>query len=351
MFFHYSLRKLHRIARGRRPPARFWEHLAACQHCRDLFGLALAAQGAAAPHPPLPASGPHLTVTDLLTTLAGTASEKERQVAWEHLLQCDDCRSQLRDWGQTAAELAAGAELQPDAARARRARQLWHAAAGSGPVPAPRRLSPKNPMTICLVADDSHSMAGAPAHEVTESIRDFIVMLQSAGGGDRSYFRLLLIKFGDFPALLHDRTPILDIDPQQIELTGNSGGTDIAAALELVHQALAGESRTDPAFAPLVVLFSDGAPTGADLVPWAERIKAPVDPAGQRPVLVTCGLGQADKGLLRKVATSTEHYKDLASPFEFRQFLAAMGSTVTALTAQGDTAPSLDRQLREMIRR
>lgn len=111
------------------------------------------------------------------------------------------------------------------------------------------------------------------------------------------------------------------------------------------------DRRSDPTFAPLVVLFSDGAATGADPVPWAERIKSIDYSASQRPVLVTCGLGQADKRLLQTAATSPEHYRELASAFEFREFLAAIGSTVSALAAQGDTTHNLDRQVRDVIRR
>ena len=350
MFFHYSLRRLERIVQGRRLPTRFWEHLAACQQCRDLFGLVLATQEPADSSRPPAMAGRHIEVTDHLGFLSGTISPRQRDEIARHLLACDECRGQLAELGQAASDLATGTDVQPNLARVYRARQLWQQASGAAPATT-RRPSSKNPMTICIVADDSQSMAGAPSREVTESIRDFVTMIQAAGDGARSYFRLLLVKFGDFPSVIYDRTPILDIDAQQIELSGASGGTDIAAALELVDEKLTRDSRHANAVSPLVVLFSDGSATGADPVPWAKRIKSIGYPAGQVPLLVTCGLGQADKGLLQQVATSTEHYKDLTSPGEFREFLTAVGSTVSNFATEGGTAPSLDRQIRGIISR
>ncbi|MCP5518849.1 MAG: VWA domain-containing protein [Verrucomicrobiales bacterium] len=190
-------------------------------------------------------------------------------------------------------------------------------------------------MTICLLADDSQSMAGQAAAEATEAIRDFVALLQSSCAGRGSCFRLLLIKFGDFPTVLSDSLPILDLDPQRIEIAGTSGGTDIAGALELAGRRFSTSASAAGALPPLVLLYSDGRPTGADPLPVSQEIKAMAYPAGQHPLLVTCGFGEADETLLRSLATSSDHYRRLSHPSEIRQFLTIVGTSVSTVTTEG----------------
>ena len=196
-------------------------------------------------------------------------------------------------------------------------------------MPAPRVTS-KNPLQVALVADDSGSMSGKPAQDVTEGIRDFVAKLQSFGRGEKSYFRLLFVKFGDQPTVVQDFADILTVRPDQLQVAGNSGSTNMDRALELVAQKLeshAPTSELEPA--PLVIFWSDGHNTGGDPLSAARRIKGLTCPCGRTALLVTCGFGQPDSSLLQAIATSPEHYKELKSVEELQVFLGNIGTLVT----------------------
>ena len=346
---HYSLRKLKKIVAGGREPVGFREHLEGCAECQQLLDLARAAAGGkpqAAPQ----ATAAHLSFEALMGLLGGALSAKERQRAEAHLAVCDQCRRELAELTRAASALEAGTHVQAAPGRMRRARELWTLAQPTSAADRRRRrVSHKNPMAICIVVDDSTSMAGDSARDVTDAIRDFLVMLQAACHGQRSYFSILLVKFGDFAHVVQDFTPVLDVDPNEIEFSGASGGTDMAAALELVFGKLSDATRQVPPVPPLVLFCSDGSNSGADPLPWADRIKDLKCASGEPSFLVTCGFGEADKALLQKIATSPSHYKDLASPFELRQFLAEIGSTVTSLATEGQTPATLGRRLLTLI--
>ena len=208
------------------------------------------------------------------------------------------------------------------------------------------RVTSKNPLQVVLVADDSGSMSGDPADKVTEGIRDFIVKLQSFGRGEKNYFNLLLVKFGDSPQVVHDFTPILDVHSNDINVTGDSGSTNMDQALELVAdkmEANAPKSELDPA--PLVIFWSDGQNTGGDPLPAAQRIKAMQCPCGRSPLFITCGFGEAEKGALEPMATSSEHYKELQSAQELEGFLGNVG---TLVTTQGKSMDDVREEIKEV---
>ena len=83
---------------------------------------------------------------------------------------------------------------------------------------------------MALVADDSGSMSGKPAQDVTEGIRTSSPSLQSYGRGEKSYFRLLFVKFGDQPTVVQDFADILTVRPDQLQVAGNSGSTNMDRA-------------------------------------------------------------------------------------------------------------------------
>jgi hypothetical protein len=63
-------------------------------------------------------------------------------------------------------------------------------------------------------------------------------------------------------------------------------------------------------------------------------------PAGQHPLLVTCGFGAADDSLLQGLASSPRHYRRLNRPAELRQFLTLVGTSVSTATTGGGAAPA-----------
>jgi len=333
----YSHWRFARVAAGKPEPAGFREHLAGCARCAAGLQLALARRwvesraGAPAPFP-----AAHLAPAELLRLAQGGCAGPGGGRAVAHLAGCEACRALLAGFARAAREIDSGAVVQPAAAGLREARALWSRAGSASPASAGvPYASAGNPVTICLLADDSGSMAGRASEEATESIRDFVSLMQSSCAGRGSCFRLLLVKFGDFPSVLVDRVPILDVDLRRITLAGTSGGTDMAGALELAASRLAAAAARPGALPPLVLLYSDGRPTGPDPRPAGRLLKNMAYPAGQHPLLVTCGLGTADDSLLQGLASSPRHYRRLDRPAELRQFLRLVGTSMSTAASGG----------------
>ena len=192
------------------------------------------------------------------------------------------------------------------------------------------RVTRKNPLQVVLVADDSGSMSGEPAKQVTEGLQDFIAKLQSFGRGEKSFFRILFVTFGDQPKVVHEFADILGVTADTFKVTGQSGGTNMDVALAMVATKMEQnrpQSESDPA--PLVIFWSDGQNTGGDPLPAAQRIKSLQCPCGRTPLLITCGFGQAERQLLEPMATSPEHFKLFQSAQELEVFLGNVGTLVT----------------------
>ncbi|MGD0045243.1 MAG: VWA domain-containing protein, partial [Isosphaeraceae bacterium] len=105
-----------------------------------------------------------------------------------------------------------------------------------------RQARQSRPQLVVVVADNSSSMAGEKARAATQGIREMLMECQSRGpeGPDRSYFKLLLIRF-DHEAVIDplcDMTPVRSIDPDLVSIDGRGGQTDITAALELALMRL-----------------------------------------------------------------------------------------------------------------
>ncbi len=208
------------------------------------------------------------------------------------------------------------------------------------------RVTSANPLQVVLIADDSGSMSGAPAQQVTEGLQDFLAKLQSFGRGEKSYFRILFVKFGDRPQVVYDFADVLQVKAADFSVSGASGSTNMDLALDLVATKMEKrrpQSEKDPA--PLVIFWSDGQNTGGDPLPAAQRIKSMMCPCGRTPLLVTCGFGQADRRLLESMATSPEHYKQFQNAEELVVFLGNVG---TLVTTPGKSIDQVREEIRQM---
>jgi uncharacterized protein YegL len=206
------------------------------------------------------------------------------------------------------------------------------------------RVTSKNPLQVVLIADDSGSMSGEPAQKVTEGLQDFIAKLQSFGRGEKSYFRIFFVTFGDQPKVVHEFADVFKVTADSFQVTGNSGSTNMDVALEWVATKMEQhrpQSELDPA--PLVIFWSDGQNTGGDPLPAVQRIRSLQCPCGRTPLLITCGFGGADGKLLESMATSPEHFKPFQSAQELEAFLGNVGTLVTT------AGKSMD-QVREEIK-
>jgi uncharacterized protein YegL len=202
---------------------------------------------------------------------------------------------------------------------------------------------------VCVLADNSGSMAGPKAQAATDGIREMLLDCQSRGprGPKRSYFKLVLIRFGSNAEVDSgcNMTPVREIDPDSIEIRGDGGGTNITAALELAYGGLEryirhvvephSERAEHPV--PLVLLFSDGHNGYGKPEPIAEQIKR-LNIDGD-PITIACAgvstddSDHPDEELLRRIA-SPECYVHVDSVQLLRAFIAEVGSSAVSTTGE-----------------
>jgi uncharacterized protein YegL len=184
-------------------------------------------------------------------------------------------------------------------------------------------------------------MAGEKAQAATQGIREMLMECQSRGPGgpDRSYFKLLLIRFDDEAVIdqICDMTPVRNIDPDQVLIDGRGGQTDITAALELTlmrltpyMQALQQHpERTDHPL-PLILLFSDGehnVGSGPEKVAAdIKGLKLDGEPVVIAVAGVSAGAQLADERTLGQIA-SPECYVHITNAQSLAAFIASVGSS------------------------
>lgn len=206
-----------------------------------------------------------------------------------------------------------------------------------------RQAKQTRPQLVCILADNSGSMAGQKADAATKGIREMIMECQSKGpaGPDRAYFKLLLIRFSDTAVVDSncDMMSVRKIDPDSIALTANGGATNITDALRLTldrlrpyMQSLETHAERAEHPLPLVMLFSDGEHNqGPSPEPVAAEIKK-LALDGNPVMIVTAGISvgggsQPDEKMLRTIASHPECYLPITSPEVLIRFLAQVGSS------------------------
>lgn len=208
----------------------------------------------------------------------------------------------------------------------------------------PRQARGTRPQLVCILADDSRSMAGAKAQAATLGIRDMIMECQSRGpsGPERSYFKLLLIRFDEDAAVdpRCDMTPIRKIDPERVSLEGRGHMTNITDALELTLKRLRPymkklqkhPERADHPL-PLVLLFSDGVHNvGPPPQPVAEAIKS-LELDGEGVTIATAAVSVGDRRLdettLKEIASPGCHVHITRSQ-ALTDFISTVGSSAAS---------------------
>jgi uncharacterized protein YegL len=220
-----------------------------------------------------------------------------------------------------------------------------------------RQARQSRPQMVTILADNSYSMQGEKARAATDGIRGMVTEAQTKGphGLERSYFRLLLILFsGDaqvYPGC--DMTPVRQIDPLTLEVLGNSGQTNITAALQLTldrlkpyMQGLQQHPEHSEHPLPLVLLYSDGGHnTGPGPQPVAAEIKN-LKLDGE-PVVIVCagvavGEGHPDEATLKEIA-SPECYFPVTEADMLARFLSEVGSS--GLSSAAEIAKKIKQEL------
>jgi uncharacterized protein YegL len=204
-----------------------------------------------------------------------------------------------------------------------------------------RQARQSRPQLVCILADNSGSMAGEKARAATQGVREMLMECQARGpaGPERSYFRLLLIRFGDRAAVDPecDLRPVRAIDPDRIEIRGDGGSTNITEALQLTLNRLEPYLRDlerHPERAehplPLVLLFSDGEHNvGEPPQAVGEKLKQ-LQLDGQPIVVATAGVavgeGRPDEIILRAIA-SPNCYFPITNAQALSAFISSVGSS------------------------
>jgi len=136
---------------------------------------------------------------------------------------------------------------------------------------------------------------------------------------------------------LCDMTPIRMIDPDQVEIDGRGGETDITGALELAlirlkiyMQGLQRHPERAEHPLPLVLLFSDGEHNlGSGPQPVAAEIKSlnlDGDPVVIAVAGVSVGEARPDERTLREIA-SPDCYVHVANTQALAAFMSSVGSS------------------------
>jgi uncharacterized protein YegL len=204
-----------------------------------------------------------------------------------------------------------------------------------------RQARQSRPQLVCVLADNSSSMALGKAQAATQGIREMIMECQARGpeGPDRSYFKLLLIRFDEEAVIdpLCDMTPVRKIDPDLVGITGRGGRTDITGALELALMRLKpymDSLQQHPERAehplPLVLVFSDGEHNvGSGPQQVAADIKSlnlDDEPIVIAAAGVSSGHAHADERTLRDIA-SPDCYVHITNAQALAGFISSVGSS------------------------
>lgn len=200
------------------------------------------------------------------------------------------------------------------------------------------RVTSATPWHIVLVLDDSGSMSGEPAQSLNAAVDGVIGELQLASQGKKPYFRVSVIAFGSHPKVLAEAVSEQAIDVGTVTtFRGESGSTDVAAALKCATDLLRRNGGAATDFTPYVFLMSDGHPDDPrGALSAAEALKQLEIPAGQ-PRLVSIGVPGADEDFMRDVASTSELYV-FCDPDKLKRLFPQIGTNVGGLSGGGADA-------------
>ena len=201
----------------------------------------------------------------------------------------------------------------------------------------PTWISRNMRQNVVLVRDKSGSMSGQKAQDASEASLDLVSELAQPINKDG--FRVAVVDFSRASEIVQplEKATLLYGQVHPLTIGPDSGSTNITAGLQdALHIIEVTESSAQDGvryLRPVVICFTDGCHnTGPDPRSVAQQLKQHAD-------LVTVAFGtDADEGLLRDLASTTQHCYRCANGRELRGFLAAVGATMTATMAAGTNA-------------
>jgi uncharacterized protein YegL len=213
----------------------------------------------------------------------------------------------------------------------------------------PNYICSKSNQVVILVRDRSGSMEGQKAKDASAACQSLVDELSQQQNKDG--FHVAVVDFASSAAVIHktEKATSLTTHLQGVGTRGwrsvfgggdaNIGGsTNITDGLAQARQALEQVTHNPPSdgvtfLRPVVILFTDGGHNeGPDPASEADRVKQIAD-------LVTVAFGSdADEAMLANLATSPQHFYRCSTGRDLRQFLAAVGATLSQTMAQKTNA-------------
>jgi len=192
----------------------------------------------------------------------------------------------------------------------------------------PNHICSQVKQEVIVLRDASPSMDGDKARQAQaacEEMTDTLAQPINKGG-----FVMAVADFNDKAYLVQDWKPAADL-AGHIRPLRLSNCTNITDALRLANELLDTHQR-DPSvkyLRPVALVFSDGCHnTGESPDNEANRLKAKAD-------IVSVAFGDdADENLLMSIASTSQHFYRVQNGAELRNFMAAVGDTLTITMAQ-----------------
>lgn len=212
------------------------------------------------------------------------------------------------------------------------------------PSQASTRIQSANPMHIVLLADNSGSLQGQPAKDVSDAVQNWIYELQQSTRGKKEYFKFSFITFGSSSEVIAAAVNVNDVDASTVIIDGNGGSTNMSAALADARAVIT-QNAAPHHCPPFVFLYTDGHPDDPTAALDAASDLKGTSLACGAPRVVALGFGSVNDAFLRQVATSPEFYKRVSSSQELMRLLPAIGTPTQR--AGGGTVADFERQIAE----
>lgn len=185
-----------------------------------------------------------------------------------------------------------------------------------------------------LVLDASGSMRGQKARDVETATGQLVDEL--ARPANKDAFDICVVRYDTNTDTIvptkKATEAVADIASFKL-CKGRGGATNITAGLEEAERAIASSAPSPDGkeVEPILLLFSDGGHnSGPSPEPVADRLKA----SGITIVAVAYGI-DADDNLLRRLASSPQHFFRCNDGKDLRAFFAAVGATLSASVPRG----------------
>lgn len=189
------------------------------------------------------------------------------------------------------------------------------------------RVTSESPWHTVLLIDDSGSMEGQPAADVSLGLETMLSeMAMLAGGNKKPYFKVSIIKFGSHVTQMAAAKSPADLEGQLGSFLGDGGTTNMAGAFQEAENVLRANPGQATDFQPWVFLFSDGRPDDVNAaVAAAQSLKSMQLPAGA-PYVMAFGFGAVDDGLMQQVCSNREAFKRISSSTDLLTIMPQIGT-------------------------